>query len=141
MKRFAQTGNHKSFKVQSNATPQQLRLFDFIGKHRDKRATQSYHSKLNRTTQSIDMWKQRTLQLNAPSKIDVSLLATPFVERILSLLNTYETKKDGRMCIFEMFFKSASDGKEIICWLMLKMAMVLAILQQVSAGDRGAYIS
>ena len=74
MKRFTQGSHHRTFKVQSNATPQELRLFDFIGKHRDKRATQSYHSKLNRTTQSIDMWKQRNLQLTAPSKIDVSLL-------------------------------------------------------------------
>lgn len=72
MKRFTHASQHKSFKVQSNATPQAFRLFDFIGKHRDKRATQSYHSKLNRTTQNIDMWKQRTLQLSAPSKIDVS---------------------------------------------------------------------
>jgi len=72
MKRFAQAGHNRSFKVQSNATPQALRLFDFIGKHRDKRATQSYHSKLNRTSQSIDMWKQRALQLNVPSKVDVS---------------------------------------------------------------------
>ena len=72
MKRFAQSSQTRSFKIQSNASPQPFRLFDFIGKHRDKRATQSYHNKLNRTTQNIDMWKQRSLQLNAPAKIDVS---------------------------------------------------------------------
>ena len=99
MKRFAQTGRNRSFKVQSNATPQALRLFDFIGKHRDKRATQSYHSKLNRTSQSIDMWKQRALQLNAPSKVDVCL-------------SSYISKGHGSFLLFKKFLERLTvDGQ------------------------------
>eukprot|EP00794_Sanderia_malayensis_P007008 gene7008-7793_t len=71
VKRFAKSIKDKSVKIESNTSPQSFKLYDFIGKHRDKRAAQSYHNKLNRTTQNIDMWKQRTLQLSMPAKIDV----------------------------------------------------------------------
>lgn len=70
IKRFSQPYLNRAYLCSSTPSPPCLKLLDFIKQNKEKRSANSFH-KLSRATQHTDMWKQRQLNLNVPSKIDV----------------------------------------------------------------------
>ncbi|XP_039601741.1 transcription factor SPT20 homolog isoform X1 [Polypterus senegalus] len=82
-KRFSRPSLNRRLEMANYPTPPQLKLFDYIQKRKERKISQSVDLKISRAGNCVDMWKQNSCLLLAPTELDVEKYAT--VEKSVKL--------------------------------------------------------
>ncbi|XP_018610940.1 transcription factor SPT20 homolog isoform X1 [Scleropages formosus] len=85
-KRHSRAALNRQQEMAHYPTPPQLRLYDYLQKRKERKPAPSIDLKISKAGNCVDMWRQSSCQLTAPSEIDVEKYAV--VEKSIKLEET-----------------------------------------------------
>ncbi|XP_061658894.1 transcription factor SPT20 homolog isoform X1 [Syngnathoides biaculeatus] len=88
-KRHSRASLNRQQELSQLPTPCQLRLYDYLQKRKERKATPIIDLKISKIGNCVDMWRQNSCQLSAPKEIDVEKYAV--VEKSLQLEDSQPT--------------------------------------------------
>ncbi|GAB6027309.1 Transcription factor SPT20 [Chamberlinius hualienensis] len=117
-KRYSQTAINRKWKFEQHSAPPNLKLYDFLLKHRDKQRSPLVNLRMNKNTN--ETWKPNDVVLETPSLIEVEKFAKPrpapeiLVENVLDFVEKYtlESKQSngkGYYCQLSIYMRSLDD--------------------------------